>query len=83
MEEARLTEADEDELVSSQRKVLANVADLESLLANTQIFLRGHDLDGQLGALELLQKAVVEIAKAADLDDSLLPLQQALEESIE
>ncbi len=83
LEEARLTEADEDELVSSQRKVLANVADLESLLANTQIFLRGHDLDGQLGALELLQKAVVEIAKAADLDDSLLPLQQALEESIE
>lgn len=83
LEEAQLTDADEDEVVSSQRKVLANVADLESLLANTQIFLRGHDLDGQLGALELLQKAVVEIAKAADLDDSLLPLQQALEESIE
>lgn len=83
LDEAQLTEADEDELVSSQRKVLANVADLESLLANTQIFLRGHDLDGQLGALELLQKAVAEIAKAADLDESLHPLQQALEESIE
>lgn len=83
LEEAQLSEPEEDELVASQRKVLANVADLETLLANAQVFMRGHDLDGQLGALELLQKAIAEIAKAADLDDSLIPLVQALEDSVD
>ncbi|MBX9572388.1 MAG: DNA repair protein RecN [Candidatus Obscuribacterales bacterium] len=83
LEEAQLSEPEEDELVASQRKVLANVADLETLLANAQVFMRGHDLDGQLGALELLQKAIAEIAKAAELDDSLVPFVQALEDSVD
>lgn len=83
LEECQLSEPDEDELVSSQRKVLSNVAELETLLANAQEYMRGQDRDGQLGALELLQKAIAEISKASDLDESLLPFRQALEESVE
>ncbi|MBX9688840.1 MAG: AAA family ATPase, partial [Candidatus Obscuribacterales bacterium] len=83
LEEAQLEEADEDEQVNSQRKVLANVSELESLLSNAQACLRGGEREAESGALDLIQKAVSELSKAAALDSRLSELENALNESLE
>lgn len=83
LQDAQLEDPGEDAMVSSQRKVLANVSELESLLSNAQVYLRGHDLDGEPGVLELIQKAVAEISRAAELDDRLQEFESALSEIVE
>lgn len=83
LHEAQLDAPDEDELVNNQRRVLTNVSELESLLSNAQVYLKGHDLEGQPGALELVQKAVFELAKGAQMDERLTPALDSLSECIE
>ena len=82
--EAQLGDDNEDEMIAAQRKVLGNVAELETVLENAQVFLRGNDGDdSHPGVTELLQKAASEVARAAELDERLLPLVHALEEASE
>lgn len=76
LEEARLEDPGEDATIEQQRKVLASVSDIESLLSNAHSILRGDD-DGR-GATDMLQRAVVELEKAASLDPSLEDLARAV-----
>lgn len=80
LEAAQLEDPNEDDLVNRQRKLLSRVSEIESLLSNAQVYLKGHDLDGQPGALELLQKAQSELAKAAAADERLAEQESALNE---
>lgn len=83
LEEANLTNDDEDQLIDQQRKVLANVSDLEELLSSAQDCLRGHDSEGTRGATDLLHRAVAELERASTLDPALLELSQSLQDCLE
>lgn len=82
LSEAQLEDDTEDELIANQRKILSNVTELETLLANAQVYLKGNDLDGQPGALELIQNVIFEISKAAQLDTHLSEVEAALNDSL-
>lgn len=76
--DAGLQAADEDEVVSARIKRLANVVHLEAAVAQVQQMLVDGDGDTTAGAIELLQKATVELARAADMDGALLPFCESL-----
>ncbi len=82
LEEAQLEDPHEDEQVNSQRKLLSNVTELETLLSNAQIYLRGSEQENQPGVLELIQSALAEISKAAQLDDRLQAVESSLNDSL-
>jgi DNA repair protein RecN (Recombination protein N) len=81
--DAQLDDPEEYELTLSRRKVLANVSELESMLSQAQVYLRGEDGDGRPGVLELIQSALCEVAKASQLDERLAPVEAALNESLD
>ena len=80
LEAAQLDDPQEDELIGKQRKILSKVSDIENLLSNAQVYLKGHDLDGQAGVLELLGNAVTELSKAAACDERLAETESSLNE---
>ncbi len=80
LEAANLEDPNEDESVNEQRKLLSNVSELENYLSNSQSMLRGHDGDGEVGALELIQKALAELSKAAECDSRLVEMESSLNE---
>jgi DNA repair protein RecN (Recombination protein N) len=69
--EASLGEPDEDEKTAAQIKVLANVVQLESALAATQQYLSDGDGDSGPAAIDLLQRALVEMTAASSMDPAL------------
>lgn len=83
LEEAQIEDSQEDLLVGRQRKVLMHKADLELLLANAQVYLKGHDLEGEAGAIDLIEKAGSELEKASALDPSLSPVASGLAEALD
>ena len=83
LREAELEDPEEAASIANHRKVLSNVSELETVLSNAQVFLRGNDVEGQPGVLELIQNALVEIAKASQLDERLADVEAALNESFE
>lgn len=83
LEDAHLDSDDEDAAIEQQRKVLANVSDLETLLASAHSLLRGHDRDGTAGVTDMLQRAATELEKAASLDPALAELTRGLHDCAE
>lgn len=83
LKEAQIEDADEDEQLSNRRKALSNVTELEGLLLGSLGCLRGQDSDGAPGAVDLLQRALTELSKAAELDETLEATRQALSESLD
>jgi DNA repair protein RecN (Recombination protein N) len=76
--DAALTTADEDEAVATQIKVLANVVELESALATAQQYLSEGDGDAVPAAIDLVQRAAVELSAAAEMDPSLSSIAESL-----
>jgi DNA repair protein RecN (Recombination protein N) len=81
--DAALTTTDEDETVAAQIKRLANVVQLETALTQVQQLLVDGDGDASPGAIELLQRAVVELTRAGDLDAALAPIGESLNSCID
>ncbi|MBY0359073.1 MAG: DNA repair protein RecN [Candidatus Obscuribacterales bacterium] len=84
LEEAHLADGQEDESLLNQHKVLANVTELESMISLALGHLRGGEEEQQsIGAVDLLQRALAEIAKASELDQNLQSIENALAECVE
>lgn len=71
LSEVALEDADEDTRIAGQVRALSNVVELESALTQVQQWLCDGDSEGVPGAIDLVQRAVVELAKAAQFDQSL------------
>jgi DNA repair protein RecN (Recombination protein N) len=78
LEEANLTETDEDEKIANQVRTLANVVELETAMARVQEFLADGDGDATPAAIDLVQRALVDLTRAAEMDQSLQPTADAL-----
>ncbi|HEY9790999.1 MAG TPA: DNA repair protein RecN [Candidatus Obscuribacterales bacterium] len=76
--EATLGECDEDEKTAAQIKVLSNVVQLEAALAATQQLLSDGDGDSAPSAIDLLQRALVEMTAASSMDVALTPACEAI-----
>lgn len=81
--DAALEEPDEDERIANQVRTLANVVDLESALTKVQELLCDGDEDGVPGAIDLIQRAVGELTRAAQLDSSLESISEAVNACVE
>jgi DNA repair protein RecN (Recombination protein N) len=79
LEEAQLDDEYEDERTTAQVKVLSNVVQLEQALASAQAILSDGDGEAVPGAIDLVQKAAFEIARAAEMDETLSPVSDALQ----
>ena len=83
LQEADLNEADEDEKIAAQVRMLANVVELEAAVATVQNLLVDGDGETVPSAIDLLQQAVVALTTAANLDATLEPISEALNSCIE
>ncbi len=81
LEDAELEDPLEDESIAQRRDLLSRVSDIEALLLNVQVYLKGQDSQNEPGALELIQKAVSDLAKAASFDSKLKAFEETLNES--
>lgn len=81
LEEAALTTPDEDEELEREISVLVNAIDLKSQSYCAQEFLTGGESDG-LAAVDLVQKAIVEVEKSLKFDASLAPLVESLQSGL-
>lgn len=78
LDEANLQEADEDEKIANQVRALANVVELETALARVQECIADGDGDSAPAAIDLVQRAIVELTRAAEMDATLQPTADAL-----
>lgn len=78
LEEANLQEADEDEKIANQVRALANVVELETALARVQECIADGDGESAPSAIDLVQRAIVELTRAAEMDATLQPTADAL-----
>jgi DNA repair protein RecN (Recombination protein N) len=76
--EADLGDVDEDTNISAHIKKLSNVVELETSLSLCQQLLSDGDGEGVPGLVDLLQRAIVELSAAAELDDSLSSICESL-----
>lgn len=82
LEEASLTAANEDEELEHEISVLVNAIDLKSQSHCAQEFLTGNDGSDSLAAVDLVQKAIVEVEKSLKFDSSLTPLVESLQSGL-
>ena len=78
LEEANLEEEGEDERIANQVRALANVVELETALARVQECLADGDGESVPSAVDLVQRALVELTRAAEMDATLQPTAEAL-----
>jgi DNA repair protein RecN (Recombination protein N) len=78
LEEANLEDGDEDEKITNQVRALSNVVELETAMSRVQEFLSDGDSDTVPGAIDLIQRAIVELSRAAEMDQTLQPTADAL-----
>jgi len=83
LEEANLEEADEDAKIGSQIRMLSNVVELDLAMSRVQRHLADGDSDSQPGAIELVQRAVSELTRAAQMDETLQTTAEALNTCLE
>ncbi|HEY9869435.1 MAG TPA: DNA repair protein RecN [Candidatus Obscuribacterales bacterium] len=78
LEDAALTDPDEDECVEAQCRVLDNVAQLEECALSACAALTGAEEPGAASALDQLETALSSLETAACLDTQLAPHVEAL-----
>lgn len=81
--DAHLDDPSEDEAIANQVRALSHVVELESALNKVQEFLADGDGESGVGAIELVQRAAMEIEKAAQLDGTLDSISEALNSCVE
>ncbi|RTL46064.1 MAG: DNA repair protein RecN [Candidatus Melainabacteria bacterium] len=81
LNEAQLTDADEDEELSKQKKVLANVAQLSSAAALAyEVLMGGESSDSS--TIDMLQTSLAEVERGARLDQELNEPADLLKQSL-
>lgn len=81
LNEAQLNDADEDEELSKQKKVLANVAQLSSAAAMAyEVLMGGESSDSS--TIDLLQTSLAEVERGARLDQELNEPADLLKQSL-
>jgi DNA repair protein RecN (Recombination protein N) len=76
--DGHLDDSSEDEHIANQVRALSNVVELESALTNVQELLADGDGEGGSSAIDLIQRAAAELSKAAQLDNDLESISEAL-----
>lgn len=83
LEQAGLTDADEDDQIVKQVNVLANSIELKSHSLTAQEALTGGNGENDAAsASDLIQKAMIEVEKAKRFDPSLDPVHDTLAEAL-
>jgi DNA repair protein RecN (Recombination protein N) len=83
LQEANLEESDEDEKIANHVKALSNVVELENATSRVQELLSDGDSDSVPGAIDLVQRAVGELTRAAQMDGTLQSAADALNGCLE
>lgn len=71
LQEANLEDETEDAKIANQVKALANVVELETAMVRVQEYLQDGDGDAAPAAVDLIQRAVAELTRAAQMDSTL------------
>lgn len=83
LDDAQIEDPDEDQKLTNQIRALANVVDLDQATIRAQEWLCDGDGESVPSALDLIQRAVAELTRAAQFDEALLPTAEALNACLE
>lgn len=83
LDECNLEDENEDGKISNQIRMLSNVVDLDLAMSKVQRHLADGDSDAAPGAIELVQRAVTDLTRAAQMDETLQTTADGLNSCLE